>query len=99
MKRAGAENAVSIGLSAAIVSVAEERPRVLVVHRSNETIDSLPFGPFDPLHHRTLEIGLRSWVGEQTSLDLCYAEQLYTVGDRRRHVLKSCEEQRVVSVG
>jgi hypothetical protein len=99
MKRAGAENAVSIGLSAAIVSVAEERPRVLVVHRSNETIDSLPFGPFDPLHHRTLEIGLRSWVGEQTSLDLGYAEQLYTFGDRGRHVLKSGEEQRVVSVG
>ncbi|HVT25013.1 MAG TPA: hypothetical protein VHD95_10325 [Rhizomicrobium sp.] len=99
MKRASVGNAVSIGLSAAIVSVAEERPRVLVVHRTNETIDALPFGPFDPLHHRTLESGLRSWVGEQTSLDLGYAEQLYTFGDRGRHMLKAGEEQRVVSVG
>ena len=50
MKRLGAEHGVSIGLSAAIVSVAEERPRVLVVQRasdqkSGETIDALPFGP------------------------------------------------------
>jgi hypothetical protein len=86
-------------LSAAIVSVADERPRVLVVHRAKETVDSLPFGPFDPLHHRTLEIGLRSWVGEQTSLDLGYAEQLYTFGDRGRHLLKPGEGHRVVSVG
>ncbi|HEY4126377.1 MAG TPA: hypothetical protein VGM36_17250 [Rhizomicrobium sp.] len=104
MKRAGAEFVVSIGLSAAIVSVAEERPRVLVVHRpgeqeKNQTVDALPFGPFDPLHHRTLESGLRSWVGEQTSLDLGYAEQLYTFGDRGRHLLKTGEEHRVVSVG
>ncbi len=104
MKRLGAEHGVSIGLSAAIVSVAEERPRVLVVQRasdqkSGETIDALPFGPFDPLHHRTLEIGLRTWVGEQTSLDLGYAEQLYTFGDRGRHLLKPGEKHRVVSVG
>jgi hypothetical protein len=99
MKRAGAENVVNIGLSAAIVSVAEERPRVLVVHRANETVDSLPFGPFDPLHHRTLESGLRSWVGEQTSLDIGYVEQLYTFGDRGRHQIKPAEELRVVSVG
>ncbi len=99
MKRAGAANVVNIGLSAAIVSVVDERPRVLVVHRTNETVDSLPFGPFDPLHHRTLESGLRSWVGEQTSLDLGYVEQLYTFGDRGRHQLKAGEEHRVVSVG
>jgi hypothetical protein len=104
MKRAGAEHVVSIGLSAAIVSVAEERPRVLVVHRPSdsgkrETVDALPFGPFDPLHHRTMESGLRSWVGEQTSLDLGYAEQLYTFGDRGRHLLKPGEQHRVVSVG
>ncbi len=99
MKRGGAEHGVSIGLSAAIVSVAEERPRVLVVRREGETFDALPFGPFDPLHHRTLESGLRSWVGEQTSLDLGYAEQLYTFGDRGRHLLKPGEAHRVVSVG
>jgi hypothetical protein len=92
------KNVVRIGLSAAIVSVAEERPRVLVVHHAKSP-DALPFGPFDPLEHRTLEGGLRSWVAEQTHLDLGYAEQLYTFGDRGRHLVKSGEGPRVVSVG
>ncbi|MBV9993387.1 MAG: NAD regulator [Alphaproteobacteria bacterium] len=89
---------VSIGLSAAIVSVANDVPRVLAVHHSGQD-DALPFGPFDPLHHRTLESGLRSWVKEQTALDLGYAEQLYTFGDRGRHLLTAGEGPRVVSVG
>ncbi len=71
---------VSIGLSAAIVSVADERPSVLVVRHADHE-DALPFGPFDPLNHRTLDSGLRKWVGEQTLLDLGYAEQLYTFGE------------------
>ncbi len=91
-------NVVSIGLSAAIVAVAEETPRVLVVHHAKDA-DALPFGTFDPLGHRTLESGLRSWVREQTNLDLGYAEQLYTFGDRGRHSLKPGEGPRVVSVG
>jgi hypothetical protein len=90
---------VSIGLSAAIVSVSEERPRVLTVHHPGDVDDALPFGPFDPLQHRTLEIGLRNWVKEQTYLDLGYAEQLYTFGDRGRHLVKAGEGPRVVSVG
>jgi hypothetical protein len=89
---------VSIGLSAAIVSVAEERPSVLVVHHAGAE-DALPFGPFDPLNHRTLDSGLRKWVGEQTYLDLGYAEQLYTFGDRGRHLPTPNEGARVVSVG
>jgi hypothetical protein len=89
---------VSIGLSAAIVSVSDDRPRVLAVHHAG-TPDALPFGPFDPLGHRTLESGLRSWVKEQTVLDLGYAEQLYTFGDRGRHLAKPGEGPRVVSVG
>ena len=98
MKSADSKRVVSIGLSAAIVSVAEERPRVLVVHH-RDSEDALPFGPFDPQTHRTLESGLRTWVGEQTYLDLDYAEQLYTFGDRGRHLVKSGEGPRVVSVG
>jgi hypothetical protein len=92
------KHGVSIGLSAAIVSVVDERPRVLAVHHAGEP-DALPFGPFDPLGHRTLESGLRSWVKEQTYLDLGYTEQLYTFGDRGRHLVKSGEGPRVVSVG
>jgi hypothetical protein len=92
------KHVVAIGLSAAIVSVVEESPNVLVVHPAKGD-DALPFGPFDPLKHRTLESGLRTWVGEQTYLDLGYAEQLYTFGDRGRHTLKPGEGPRVVSVG
>jgi len=92
------QHVVSIGLSAAIVSVADERPCVLVIHHDKDE-DALPFGPFDPQSHRTLENGLRSWVSEQTYLDLDYAEQLYTFGDRGRHLMKSGEGPRVVSVG
>ena len=98
---------VSIGLSAAIVAVEANQPSVLVVaHEGSE--DALPFGPFDPAHHRTLESGLRNWVGEQTKLDLGYTEQLYTFGDRGRHTpaggdksrhLSSAAGGRVVSVG
>jgi len=98
MNRGGAKNVVRIGLSAAIVSVADETPRVVVVHHK-DSIDALPFGPFDPLGHRTMESGLRTWVAEQTYLDLGYAEQLYTFGDRGRHMVKPGEGPRVVSVG
>jgi hypothetical protein len=98
MSSADVKNVVRIGLSAAIVSVADEQPRVLVVHHRDES-DALPFGPFDPLKHRTLESGLRTWVSEQTYLELGYAEQLYTFGDRGRHMLKPGEGPRVVSVG
>jgi hypothetical protein len=94
----GEDHAVLIGLSAAIVSVADERPRVLVVNRI-EGPDALPFGTFDPLSHRTLESGLRNWVGEQTSLRLGYVEQLYTFGDRGRHLTRPGEGPRVLSVG
>jgi hypothetical protein len=98
MNSGTAKNVVRIGLSAAIVSLADERPRVLVVHRK-KSFDALPFGPFEPLGHRTMEGGLRSWVKEQTYLDLGYAEQLYTFGDRGRHLVKPGEGPRVVSVG
>ena len=91
------KDTVSIGLSAAIVSVEGERPSVLVVaHEGSQ--DALPFGPFDPADHRTLESGLRKWVGEQTKFDLGYTEQLYTFGDKGRH-LSAGSGGRVVSVG
>lgn len=94
-------SAISIGLSAAIVSVEGEKPCALVVaHEGGE--DSLPFGPFDPGSQRTLEQGLRKWVEEQTHFELGYTEQLYTFGDRGRHLPNAVpdgEEARLVSVG
>lgn len=96
--------AVVIGLNAAIVTVSDDQPRILVVpHGDIEGWlgwDALPFGPFDPASHRTLEIGLRSWVREQTNLALGYVEQLYTFGDRGRHSLEiEPPGERIVSVG
>ncbi len=92
-----AKENVSIGLSAAILAVEGERPSVLVVAHDGAP-DALPFGPFDPERHRTLESGLRQWVGEQTKFELGYTEQLYTFGDKGRH-LSSDAGGRVVSVG
>ena len=94
---------VIIGLNACVITVAEETPRVLVVKpetsQGGERVEALPFGPFDPQHHRTLEIGLRSFVQEQTRTTIGYVEQLYTFGDRGRHELRPGEDARVVSVG
>ena len=59
----------------------------------------LPFGPFDPLAHRTFEIGLRAWVEAQTGLTVGYVEQLYTFGDRGRHARPGDTGAHMVSVG
>lgn len=95
--------AVIIGLNACVISVADETPRVLVVKPeqsdTGEQTEALPFGPFDPQHHRTLEIGLRSFVQEQTRTTIGYVEQLYTFGDRGRHEPRPGEGARIVSVG
>ncbi|MBG51604.1 MAG: NAD regulator [Rhodobiaceae bacterium] len=97
---------VVIDLNAAIVRVADGSPEILAVRPSGAkdedpaVWDALPFGPFDPLKHRTMEIGLRSWVQEQTQLSLGYVEQLYTFGDRGRHAQEVLDEiEHIVSVG
>lgn len=84
-----------INLTAVIVAVTDDRPRVLIVDQNG---DGLPNGPFDPLHHDTLESGLRQWVEAQTGLDLYYVEQLYTFGNRNRDPSESQGGPRVVSV-
>ena len=79
---------IELGLNAAIVTVREGQPYILVARpgtAGSDAWDALPFGPFAPRAHRTLEIGLREWVKRQTGLDLGYVEQLYTFGDRGRH--------------
>ncbi len=63
-----------------------------------EPLDALPFGFFDPSTDRTLELGLRRWVREQTGLEIGYAEQLYTFGDRNRDPSEIAGGPRVVSV-
>ena len=95
--------AVEIGLNAAIVSMRDDAPQVLVVTGEpgdgGTLSDVLPLGSFDPLHHRTFETGLRASVQEQTALHLGYVEQLYTFGDRGRHKQPDDTGPHVVSVG
>lgn len=93
---------VAIGLNAAIVAVRRDEPVVLIVREKPDSAgatDGLPYGPFSPIEHRTLEMGLRSWVSSQTGLDLGYVEQLYTFGDRGRHATPSDVSPHVVSIG
>ncbi len=101
---------VSLCLNAVIVAVTREAPRILTIrHDSNagaERIeegdlfweDALPSGPLHPDSDRTLELGLRRWVREQTGLELGYVEQLYTFGDRDRDRGEGEIGQRVVSI-
>lgn len=94
--------AVGIGLNAAIVAVLDNEPVALVVRSDADALgatDALPFGPFNPREHRTLERGLRAWVHDQTGLDLGYAEQLYTFADRGRQVDGNDTNPHIVSIG
>ncbi len=77
------DGTITVGLNAVIIAVTNEEPRILAIDGEND-LPALPFGPLDPGSHRTLELGLRSWVQQQTGLDLGYVEQLYTFGDRDR---------------
>lgn len=92
--------AIEIDLNAAIVAVEARQPQILVV-RSNDSgdPDGLPFGPFDPLIHRTFETGLRAWISEQTARKVGYVEQLYTFGDHGRHADPGDAGPHLVSVG
>jgi hypothetical protein len=92
---------IEIGLTAAIVAVEAGEPAILVAGDSvaGEARAGLPFGAFDPLAHRTFEMGLRAWVEAQTGLRVGYVEQLYTFGDRGRHAGPADVGPHVVSIG
>ena len=101
-----------IGLNATIIAVTREIPRVLTVKRpeyflalpgevgseDGAYLDALPFGPLDPSQDRTLELGLRRWVRDLTSIELGYVEQLYTFGDQHRDPAEHHGGARVISV-
>ncbi|BCJ90203.1 NAD regulator [Terrihabitans soli] len=98
----GSPTQIEINLTAAIVAVEEATPLVLVTKPGKgepEGQMGLPSGPFDPRNHRTFDMGLRSWVQDQTALGVGYAEQLYTFGDRGRHMHIGDTGPHVVSVG
>jgi hypothetical protein len=88
---------LEIGLAAAIVAVDADEPLILAARSGREL--GLPYGPFDPLAHRTFDIALRAFVAEQSALAIGYVEQLYTFGDRGRHAREGDTGPHVVSVG
>jgi hypothetical protein len=101
----GVAPSIAVGLNAVIVAVTDDEPRLLTVERSSDgqagvgaREPALPFGPLDASGHRTLELGLRAWVREQTGLDLGYVEQLYTFADRHRDPRERRGGPRVVSI-
>jgi hypothetical protein len=86
-----------LGLNAVVIAVTDEVPRLLTVRpeeaapvprgargQPGRPLPALPFGPLDPVGDRTLDLGLRKLVREQTGLELGYVEQLYTFADRDR---------------
>ncbi|MFD2251692.1 hypothetical protein FHS82_002502 [Pseudochelatococcus lubricantis] len=85
-----------IGLSAVIVAVTGDDPKVLVVRHCGGR-EALPSGPLER-GHRTLETGLRNWVERQTLQKLGYVEQLYTFGDRDRSETDGANATRALSV-
>lgn len=85
-----------IDLTAVVVAVTDDEPRILLVRDGDQL--SLPNGPFDPDTHISLESGLRSQVEAQTGLDLYYVEQLYTFGNRYRDAREFDGGPRVISV-
>ena len=102
MTKSSPPTPVAIVLNAVLAAVEDGQPKSLCVKRGDGF--GLPYGPFDPVRHRTFELGLRSWVAEQTRVSLGYVEQLYTFGDKGREspaaVIAGGEhDARVVSVG
>ena len=105
-----ASDRVVVDLIAVIAAVTREVPRILTVRRRprsfgrepssvrKATVEALVSGPLDPAGDRTLELQLRSWVAQQTGLDVGYVEQLYTFGDRNRGTLRRLDGPRVISI-
>ena len=92
---------VAIALNAVLSVVEADQPKALCLKRGDSAI-SLPYGPFDPARHRTLELGVCEWVSRQTQVTLGHIEQLYTFGDKGREAPAAALGEpggRVVSVG
>jgi len=81
---------VLVELNAVLVAVTADEPRVLTIQDGK----ALPSGAFESTH-RSLQMGVRSWVERQTHHPLGYIEQLYTFADRGR---TEAGDDRVISI-
>ncbi len=89
---------ILVGLAAVIVALDGDRPLVRLARADAASASALPFGPLDPVRHRTLDSGLRAWVADQTGLTLGHVEQLYTFGDKDRDPRERQGGARVLSI-
>ena len=94
-------NFVEISLNAAVISIDHDAPCFLTVPWRDEAKNAvaLPSGPFVPSEHHSLDVGLRSWVHDQTGVELGYLEQLYTFGDQPGRNHSGGADKPVVSLG
>ncbi|HWB46631.1 MAG TPA: NAD regulator [Hyphomicrobiaceae bacterium] len=75
---------IVMGVNAAILTVRGNEPVVAVVSGTGAdgfAEDGLPGGAFSPSRHASLEESLRSWVRQQTGLDIGTVRQLCTLAD------------------
>jgi hypothetical protein len=87
---------VAIDLIAALLTVLDQEPMVLLLGEPGDGVASrpssrraqcgpmLPAGPLTPGIHDSLEQGVRAHVSEQVGIELGYTEQLYTFGGSGR---------------
>ena len=98
-----------VGLNAVIIAVTDDQPRVLTVDPQSASLGdvavafettsrALPFGPFDRVHDRTLELCMRETVSKYSGIELGYLEQLYTFADKGRDPRERRGGSRVLSV-
>ena len=95
---------IEINLTAVVMAVHQDQPVVYASSLGENLPLGLPSGPFDPVNHRTLELGLRGFAQDQAGLELDYVEQLYTFGDRGRNLLDvaavdGMDAPHIVSIG
>ena len=92
---------IGLDLTAAVAALVDGAPAILTLPGQGGPCEEpqLPSGPFAPLKHRTLELGVRGFVEDQTGFRLGYIEQLYTFGDRGRHAMLPSETPHVMSIG
>jgi hypothetical protein len=93
---------VEISLTAAILSIKDDQPQVLLVRPtgdSGQRQDAMPSGPYLPHEFGSLDNSLRYWVERQTGLPIGYAEQLYTFSDRVSAANAETKGDPVLSIG
>jgi hypothetical protein len=97
-RRSTPQDNITVELSAVVVAVTDDEPKVLAIRAAPEALYALPSGPLEPTH-RTLESGLREWVEAHTRQRLGYVEQLYTFGDRNRQAARGGMPSGALSIG